>query len=88
MAVNHLGDVLFDYIYGTASPSEREVLMALADEYEPIESKALTKKVKLKNEMVNKYLNRMVSKKLVTRKERGVFALPDRMFREYIIRRY
>lgn len=88
MAVNHLGDVLFDYIYDSASPTEREVLMALADEYEPIESKALTKKVKLKNEMVNKYLNRLVSKKLVVRKERGVFALPDRMFREYIISRY
>jgi hypothetical protein len=25
MAVNHLGDVLFDYIYESASPSEREV---------------------------------------------------------------
>jgi hypothetical protein len=28
-----------------------------------------------------------VAKKLVIRKERGVFQLPDRMFREYVIRR-
>lgn len=88
MTIDHLGDVLFDFLYDSASPSEKEVLIIIAEEYKPIESKVLTKKIKkFKNEAVNKYLNRLLSKKLVIRKERGVFALPDRMFREYIIRK-
>jgi hypothetical protein len=87
-AITHLGEILFDYMYDSASPTEKEVLRALSEEYSPFESKALSKRLKkYKSEDVNKYLNRLVAKKLVIRKERGVFQLPDRMFREYVIRR-
>lgn len=88
MAIAQLGDLLLDHLYDDASPSEREVLKALSEEYSPVESKTVTEKIKkFKNEAVNKYLNRLVSKKLLVRKERGIFAFPDRMFREYVLRR-
>jgi hypothetical protein len=88
MTIDHLGEVLFDHLYDSASPSEREVLMVLSKEYKPVDSSSVTKEIKkFKNEAVNKYLNRLVLKKLLVRKERGIFAFPDRMFREYIFRK-
>ncbi len=87
-AITHLGEILFDYMYDSASPTEKEVLRALSEKYTPVESKTLSKRLKrFKSEDVNKYLNRLAAKKLVVRKERGVFALPDRMFREYVLRK-
>ena len=88
MAITQLGDILLDHLYDEASPSEIEVLKVLSEENEPGGSKAITKKTKkFSSEAVNKYLNRLVSKKLLVRKDRGVFAFPDRMFKEYVLRK-
>jgi hypothetical protein len=89
MTISHLGDVLFDYLYDSASPSEKEILRVLAEEHGPLGNKMIAARAKkFKSEAVNKYLNRLVLKKLVVKTERGIFDLPDRMFREYVLQRY
>lgn len=88
LAITQLGEILLDYLYDDASPSEREVLKALSEEYKPVESKIVTEKIKkFSNEAVNKYLNRLVSKGLLVKQKRGFYIFPDRMFREYILRK-
>ncbi|MDI6735501.1 MAG: AAA family ATPase [bacterium] len=89
MAITQIGNILFDHLYDDASPSEKEILKVISEEYKPVESKTITEKIKkFKNEAVNKYLHRLVSKKLLILEQRGVFALPDRMFREYVLRKF
>lgn len=89
MTITQMGDVLLDFLYDIASSSEREVLKVLAEDTGPVESKVITAKIKeFQSETVNKYLNRLVAKKLLVRKERGVFAFPDRLFREYVFRKF
>ncbi len=88
MAITQLGDILLDHLYNEASPSEAEVLKALSEQSGPYESYAITGKMKrFSAGTVNKYLIRLVSKNLLLRKERGVYAFPDRMCREYVFRR-
>ena len=35
---------------------------------------------------VGKFLSRLIDKKLVQQPKRGIYQLPDRMFKEYILR--
>lgn len=89
MTIDHLGDVLFNQLYDKkASKSEKDILKVIAEDYKPIESQSITKRLgNSKRETINKHLNRLVEKKLLIKKERGIFVLPDRMIREYIIRK-
>ncbi|MEW6097172.1 MAG: BlaI/MecI/CopY family transcriptional regulator [bacterium] len=86
LAINQLGEILLDYLYEDASPSEAEVLKVVSEEYKPVESKVVTEKInKFSKEAVNKYLNRLVEKGLLIKEKRGFYAFPDRMFREYVL---
>ena len=88
--LNSLGEILFDSLYEEASPKERELLCIMARYIKPLSSKEVTSK--LRKHMpefpfsnTGTYLNRLVSKGLLKKRGRGIFSLPDRMFKEYIL---
>jgi predicted transcriptional regulator len=49
-----------------------------------IQESAKAAEIRISSRNVSKYLQRLVEKKLIERAERGLYELPDRMFRAYI----
>jgi len=87
MTITQMSDVLLDSLYESASLTERAILKGFAEDSGDFRSKEIDIDTKLlSSEEVSMYLNRLAEKGLLTRKSRGLYAFPDRLFREYCAR--
>jgi hypothetical protein len=87
--LNDLGIAVFGHWFGQASAEEAKVLGIVAGEDTPvavkqIQASAVERKLKISAGAINKYLQRLVEKRLVTKSGRGHYSVPDRMFRTYV----
>lgn len=86
-----IGEILLDALYGIASERERQILKVFARTHQSLNWKDITEEMKEKDakfpaESIGMYLGRMVEKELLKQEKRGPYSLPDRMFREYLLR--
>lgn len=84
-----LGTAIFDHWFNEASKGEGDVLKVFAFQETSLTKKEVTKLLSERCSMISsgnigKYLQRLVSKKLVSKVERGKYEVSDRMFRAYI----
>lgn len=83
-----LGDAIFKAWYEQASENEKKILKLLATSDYPIALKGLKELIKLEENSLlkgsEKYLQRLLEKNLISRTERGVYTIPDKMFQAYI----
>ncbi|OGC22637.1 hypothetical protein A3J90_07430 [candidate division WOR-1 bacterium RIFOXYC2_FULL_37_10] len=89
--LGYLGEILLNSLIVEASDREREILLVLAREFKPLGWKEIADEIlrvnkKFPKEAVGTILARLVSKQLLTQEKRGIYLLPDRMFREYLLR--
>ena len=90
-ALVHLGGILLDSLVVEASDREKQVLVALAQKLKPLGWKEITRNVrcvdkKFPKDAVGTVLSRLVGKQLLVQEKRGTYRLPDRLFREYLLR--
>lgn len=90
-ALVHLGGILLDSFVIEASDRERQALIALAQKLKPLGWKEITRAVQCINkdfpeDAVGMVLARLACKQLLVQEKRGIYRLPDRIFREYILR--
>lgn len=89
-SVMDLGGAIFAHWYKGASPNEKLVLGTLASKssqgmnLSQIQSSLESKGTKMRVRNVSVYLQRLLSKQMIARFERGKYAIPDPMFRTYI----
>jgi hypothetical protein len=87
MTLTRMGDVLLDSLYESASLTERAILKGYAGDSGEFRSRETEIETKLlSSEEVSMYLIRLAEKGLLIRKSRGLYAFPDRLFREYCVR--
>ncbi len=91
LTLENLGQILLDTLIREASDRERQLLKVLASVEYPLEWKSIIPLVKnmaksFPSHSVGKFLSRLLEKGLIQQPKRGVYKLPDRMFREYILR--
>lgn len=87
--LNDMGHAIFDTWFGQASSEESKILRIIAMAKNPISLKivqemARDNKVKISQPNIAKYLQRLVEKQLISKTGRGLYIIPDRMFRTYI----
>ena len=87
--LNDMGIAIFDHWFGQASGEEAKVLRIITGVEAPISAKEInriseTHTVKVSPGNITKYLQRLVEKKLINKNSRGLYSVPDRMFRVYI----
>ena len=87
--LNDMGIAIFDHWFGQASGEEAKVLRIIAEAEAPISAKEIkriseTRTFKVSPGNITKYLQRLVEKRLVNKSGRGLYSVPDRMFRAYI----
>lgn len=90
--LNDMGIAVFCHWFDQASTEEGKVLRMIAEEEAPISAKEINRiseasTFKVSPGNVTKYLQRLVEKKLVNKSGRGLYSVPDRMFRAYICTR-
>jgi len=88
-ALNDMGIATFNNWFSQASSEETKVLRILAKVEAPVSLKdihemAETGKVRVSSKNIAKYLQRLVEKRLINKTGRGLYFIPDRMFRTYI----
>ena len=88
-ALNVMGGAIFDYWFNQASSEEAKVLRVVADAETPLSAKEIREMAKsgqlqVSSRNIAKYLQRLVEKKLLSKIDRGLYEVPDRMFRAYI----
>ena len=84
-----LGKAIFDHWFNEASKGEGEILEVFAFQEIPLMKKEITQLLSEKGSRISsgnigKYLQRLVSKKLLSKVERGKYEVSDKMFRAYI----
>lgn len=87
VALRDLGVAVFDYWFNQASVEETKVLRIIADSGEPIPARDVQKKAEkasISPRNISKYLQRLIEKNLILKTGRGLYTIPDRMFRAYI----
>lgn len=87
--INDMGIALFNRWFSQASGEEAKVLRAVANMEIPISPKGIHKmteagEVKVSSRNITQYLQRLVEKGLISRSGRGLYTIPDQMFRAYI----
>jgi ActR/RegA family two-component response regulator len=87
--LNDMGTAVFDHWFGQASGEEAKVLRIIAEAEAPISAKEINRisearTFKVSSGNITKYLQRLVEKRLVNKSGRGLYSLPDRMFRAYV----
>jgi hypothetical protein len=90
-AIGDLGFAVFDNWYAQASVQEAQVLRIVAEmggkaSRKEIDGLAREKRIRLSSGNIPKYLQRLVDKHLVEKKERGVYRIPDKLFCFYLNR--
>jgi CheY-like chemotaxis protein len=88
-AISEMGVAVFDQWYGQASGEERKVLRILAGTAAPkpvgeIREMCRLAKLGIVSRNVPKYLQRLAEKEIVSKVSRGLYTVPDPMFRAYI----
>jgi hypothetical protein len=88
-ALNDMGIATFNNWFNQASSEETKVLGVLATVEAPVPFKDIhemieTGKIRVSSKNIPKYLQRLVEKKLINKTGRGLYFIPDRMFRTYI----
>lgn len=88
-AIHDMGVAFFDFWFNQASGEETKILRVVAAAETPmsvkeIQETAQSDKVKVSPRNIAKYLQRLVDKDLLIRSGRGLYTIPDRMFRVYI----
>lgn len=88
-ALRDMGIAVFDNWFRQASEEEAKVLRLMAKEessvsVQKIQTGAKTGKIKIASKSVPKYLQRLVEKELIIKSSRGLYLIPDLMFRTYI----
>lgn len=84
-----LGTAIFDHWFNEASKGEGDVLKVFAFQETPLTKKEVTQLLsergnKISSGNIGKYLQRLVTKKLLSKVERAKYEVSDRMFRAYI----
>jgi len=83
-----LGERVFNGWYERASEKEAEIIKVMADYHEPVDLSKIIHDVKQSTgfsaEEITAYMPRIDSKELVVKFRRGVYYIPDRLFREYL----
>lgn len=87
--LNDLGMAIFYYWYSQASSNESKVLRLIAMEDTPVTMKkiqgiAKESKIQLPPMNIPKFLQRLLDKKLIEKSGRGLYIIPDRMFRVFL----
>jgi len=88
-ALNDMGVAVFKNWFGQASDEEAKVLRLIAKEessisVQKIQNLAKIDKIKIAPKSITKYLQRLVEKELIIKPGRGLYTIPDYMFRIYI----
>ncbi len=91
LTIEYIGQILLNTLIQNSSNRERQLLKVIASSESPLEWKEITSIVKKTYKefpihSVGKFLSRLVEKGLAHQPKRGTYKLPDRMFREYILR--
>lgn len=87
-AIYDMGIATFDHWFTQASREEAKVLRAIAQSGMPVSVKELHKLaeesvLKVPPRNVAKYLQRLIDKKLIDKSGRGLYTVPDKLFRAY-----
>lgn len=90
--LDDIGIAIFDHWFRQASVEESKVLRVVASEESPISTKKIheiskTYKLGISSQNIAKYLQRLVGKKLIAKSGRGLYLVPDKMFRSYVLTR-
>ena len=88
-ALDDLGVAIFGYWFRLASSEEAKVLRVIAEADTSVAVKDIQEAIKTSKETVSsqsipKYLQRLVEKQLLNKAGRGLYGIPDPMFRAYI----
>ncbi len=88
-ALSDMGIAVFDNWFDQASDEEAKVLLLIAmDEVAvstgKIQEMAKTEKIKVDSKSITKYLQRLLEKGLIKKSGRGLYSIPDVMFRTYL----
>jgi Cdc6-like AAA superfamily ATPase len=88
-ALHDMGIAIFDHWFNQASSEERKVLRLIGDAKTSMSVKEIIKVAETGNLRVSptnitKYLQRLVEKRLIIKSGRGLYTVPDRMFRAYV----
>jgi len=86
-ALQYLGDYVFDNILHEISQKEGDILAVLAHFDQPVNyERILQKSIELHKKISSSgvLLSRLVSKEVIEKPSRGLYYIPDIMFREYI----
>jgi len=91
LTLEYLGQILLATLIQGTSQREQQLLKVLASSDSPLEWKTITSLIKgtyktFPAQSVGKFLSRLLEKGLIQQPKRGIYKLPDRMFREYILR--
>ena len=89
-ALHQMGLAIFDLWFDQASAEEAKVLRLLAQEEEPVTLKQLRTQIQqgeqeIKPGNISRYVKRLAEKKLISKSGRGLYTIPDKMFRAYIL---
>ena len=87
----NLGEVVWDAMYNEASEQERKVLYVTAWVEKSLNRKGISRITEKNNlgisdNALGVLLSRLLDKKLITKPDRYKYSLPDKLFREYILR--
>lgn len=88
-ALYDMGLAIFDYWFNQASREEAKVLRIIAQSETHVSAKEVYKLteegiIKVPPQNIAKYLQRLVEKKLIVKSSRGLYTVPDRMFRAFL----
>lgn len=88
-ALKDMDTVIFHQWFDQASSEEAKILSVLSKADGPKSIKDINIlaeecKIKISSQNITKYLQRLAGKKLVNKTGRGLYIIPDRMFRTYI----
>jgi len=87
--LNDMGVAIFDYLFRQASGEEAKVLRVIAKAETAVSAKQIHElakrgKIIISAQNIAKYLQRLVEKRLISKSGRGLYVIPDRMFRAYL----
>ncbi len=84
-----MGSAIFDRWFSQASGEEAKLLRVIARSEYPVSIKEIHRllemgKVRVSPKNIAKFIQRLMEKKLIDKSGRGIYTIPDRMFRAYI----